>query len=131
MQEKASAAETTPLLIVASGIAPGVPVAPVKEQRTWRGHWAHFFGYGTPQDVAACCLAWHAPPVAFGWVQGRGAALETGLGRSSLAAALWHLYGTASSSDQCVQLPLPTHTVGTSIVHWAARGSRRHSSLRC
>lgn len=40
--------------------------------RTWKHGWHHVLGDGSAEDTAACCLAWHAPAVAFGWNASRG-----------------------------------------------------------
>uniref|UniRef100_A0A7S0WWC7 PLAC8 family protein n=1 Tax=Chlamydomonas leiostraca TaxID=1034604 RepID=A0A7S0WWC7_9CHLO len=57
--------ESQPLLGVPAG-AQKVPV------RTWKHNWYHVLGDGSAEDTAACCLAWHAPAVAFGWNASRG-----------------------------------------------------------
>mmetsp|Transcript_11645 Transcript_11645/g.24982 ORF Transcript_11645/g.24982 Transcript_11645/m.24982 type:complete len:254 (-) Transcript_11645:588-1349(-) len=51
----------------------GVPVsaAPKVAPRRWRNHWLAIFGDCSPVDVSACCLAYHAPCVAWGWNQSR------------------------------------------------------------
>lgn len=55
--------EKQPLLQDATATLP----VPEKQPRTWRGHWSQLFGPSfEAHDTAACCLAWHAPPVAWG-----------------------------------------------------------------
>lgn len=46
--------------------------APVKEPRQFKGQWYRVAGDYGASDVAACCLAWNAPHVAFGWNTSRG-----------------------------------------------------------
>lgn len=65
------AEESSPLIPKAAPM-----VAEPKLNRRWRNSWALLFGDGTPEDVASCCLSYHAPCVSFGWNQARGLQLS-------------------------------------------------------
>ncbi|KAJ9520231.1 hypothetical protein QJQ45_030187 [Haematococcus lacustris] len=42
------------------------------DARSWKGPWWQILGDGSAPDVAAFCLSWNVPALAFGWNAGRG-----------------------------------------------------------
>jgi Cys-rich protein (TIGR01571 family) len=60
----------------ATGIPAAPTAAPKVAPRQWRNQWYEVFGSGSPVDVAACCLAFKVPCVAWGWNQTRGLQLS-------------------------------------------------------